>query len=285
MRAARILLASLTRPPNTSLLPRCDDRQTRSAINSLIARFAGQRAALEDRRIRGPVLDKILGSLQRLRSPNICAYYVANAVLVSEEFDAVPRAGCAAAFSVAQMLVAKLLQRTPPSSLTAALAPFGERAIALAADAGVRIVIVPGGRAFTQCSPAVAALVPDIDSWQAPPAGLFVLEERLILLRAGALRMAVAHEFAHALDALAAAKPRSYFSFENSEIRAAYSSANGFINEYAASSLDEYFAESMRAYVEVNDNRSSWLPLTRKMLQIRDARMFSIIEEFIKAKF
>jgi hypothetical protein len=285
MRAARILLASLARPPNTSLLPRCDDRLTRSAINSLIARLAARRAAIERRCTRGPSLDRILGSLHRLRSPNICAYHLANAVLVSEEFGAVPRAGNAAPFSVAQKLVAKLLQRTPPSRLTAALAPFGERALALAADAGVRMVIVPGGRAFTQCSPAVAALVPDIDSWQAPPAGLFVLEERLILLRAGALRMAAAHEFAHALDSLAATKPRSYFSFEDSEIRAAYASASGFINEYAASGLDEYFAESMRAYLEVNDDRSNWLPLTRKMLQVRDARMFSIIEGFIKAKF
>jgi hypothetical protein len=285
MRAARVLLASLAKPPNTSLLPPCDERQTRSAINSLIARFATRRAALERRRVRGPSLDKILSALQRLRSPNICAYHLANAVLVSEEFGAIPPVRCIAPLSVAQKLAAKLLQRTPPSSLTAALAPFGERALALAANAGVRMIIVPGDRAFTQCSAAVAALVPDIDSWQAPPAGLFVLEERLILLRAGALRMAAAHEFAHALDSLAAAKPRSYFSFENAEIRAAYAWANGFINEYAASGLDEYFAESMRAYLEVNDDRSSWSPLTRKLLQIRDARMFSIIENFIRTRF
>ena len=63
-----------------------------------------------------------------------------------------------------------------------------------------------------------------------------------------------------------------------SDIREAFVSATGYVNEYAASGLDEYFAESVRAYVEVNDDRSSWLPLTRHDLFLRDPRMFRIIE-------
>jgi hypothetical protein len=285
MRTPRVLLASLSRPPSTSLLPPCDELQTKTAIDMLMTRFARRRATLERRGKKGASLDKVLSALQRLRNPLMCAYLLADRILVSEEFDAVARAGCAAAPDVARKLATELFRGNAPLALALALAPFGERALAFAANRGVRIIVVPGGRAFTQCSAAVAALVPDIDRWQAPPAGLFVLEERLILLRAGALRMAAAHEFAHALDSLAATKPRSYYSFENAEVRAAFSSAKGFINEYAASGLDEYFAESVRAYVEVNDDRSSWLPLTRKALQVRDARMFSIVDGFFRTRF
>jgi hypothetical protein len=125
----------------------------------------------------------------------------------------------------------------------------------------------------------VASLVPDIDRWAAPPAGLFVLEERLVLLRHGALRMAAAHEFGHALDAVLAARPRSYHSFEDEAIRTAFANASRFVNEYAASGLDEYFAESVRAYVEVNDDRSQWLPLTRHELALCDPTMFAIVED------
>jgi hypothetical protein len=144
------------------------------------------------------------------------------------------------------------------------------------------MMVVADGMAFTQCSRSVASLVPDIDRWQAPPAGLFVLEERLLLLRGNALRMTAAHEFAHALDAVLASRPRSYFSFENADVRDCFSSATGFVNEYAASGLDEYFAECLRAYVEVNDDHSSWLPLTRHDLLTRDPRMFTLIDRLFR---
>ncbi|MBV8671779.1 MAG: hypothetical protein JO098_08405, partial [Candidatus Eremiobacteraeota bacterium] len=169
--------------------------------------------------------------------------------------------------------------RAAPRALVEALAPFGLAALQRAVDARIRIAMVPAGRAFSQCSRSVASLVPDIDHWAAPPAGLFVLEERLVLLRNSALRMAAAHEFAHALDAILAARPRSYYSFEDAKIRKAFASANGFVNEYAASGLDEYFAECVRAYVEVNDDRSQWLPLTRHDLAVCDPAMFAIVEE------
>jgi hypothetical protein len=57
------------------------------------------------------------------------------------------------------------------------------------------------------------------------------------------------------------------------------------VNEYAASSLDEYFAESVRAYVEVNDERCAWLPVTRQDLYLRDPRMFALIERLFKSEF
>lgn len=57
-----------------------------------------------------------------------------------------------------------------------------------------------------------------------------------------------------------------------------FATATGFVNEYASTGLDEYFAESVRAYVEINDARCAWLPLTRQDLYLRDPRMFALVE-------
>jgi hypothetical protein len=229
-------------------------------------------------RATGPVLERLIGALRRLENPHLMAYATPNGVLLCEPFGAKVSVVQAASAGDAYELVAKLLHRPPPRTLVAALAGFGRAALERAVAGGVRAVIVPRNRPFSQCSRSVASLVPDIDDWQAPPAGLFVLDERLLLLRPNALRMAAAHEFAHALDAVLARQPRSYFSFESAEVREAFINATGYVNEYAASGLDEYFAECLRAYIEVNDDRSSWMPLTRHELFVRDPRMFAIIE-------
>jgi hypothetical protein len=283
MSLPRVRLARLSSPPNTSMLEPATTAEARRSIALLAARFQRRRALLAARGTTGAALERVLGAIRRLQSPYLQVFHETGALLASEPFDATPRVGALATMTRARELVARLTSRAPSAALVEALAPFGERALRLAAGAGVRVTVVPNGRPFTQCSPAVAALVPDIDRWQAPPAGLYVLEERLILLRSGALRMAAAHEFAHALDALLAAKPRSYFSFENPGVRSAYAAASGFLNEYAASGLDEYFAESLRAYVEVNDDRSSWLPLTRLELKARDPCMFEIIDSLFRS--
>ena len=221
---------------------------------------------------------RVLGALHRLQSHNLAAYRTPSGIVLSEPFGATPGVVVPARYEDAWDLVGTLLQKTPPRALVASLACFGRPALERAVTGGVRAVIVPPHRAFSQCSRSVASLAPEIDRWHAPPAGLFVLEERLLLLRPHAVRMAAAHEFAHALDAIMAQQPRSYMSFESSDIREAFVSAPGYVNEYAACGLDEYFAESVRAYVEVNDDRSSWLPLTRHDLFLRDPRMFKIID-------
>ena len=41
----------------------------------------------------------------------------------------------------------------------------------------------------------------------------------------------------------------------------------------------------MRAYVEVNDERCAWLPVTRQDLYLRDPRMFGLIERLFKSGF
>jgi hypothetical protein len=178
-----------------------------------------------------------------------------------------------------------MLGTKPDPELEDVLAAYGEQALVAAARSGFTIAIVPDGQPFASFSSSVARCAPGIDAWAAPPSGLFVVEERRILLRPHALRMTAAHEFAHALDALLARKLRSYFSYESEELRYYFATASAFVNEYAASSLDEYFAESMRAYVEINDERCAWLPLTRQDLYLRDPRMFALIERLFKGGF
>ena len=288
MPAQRILIARLDDPPDTSRLERCGEHEVARALATMTARLLAKRRALGEVAARArPALERILGDLRRLQNPHMNAYrhHAANCIVLSEPFGVVPSVVRPAPPDVAFELVAALLRKKPPRRLASALAPFGIAALECALRGGVRALIVPRGRSFSQFSRSVASLVPDIDRWQAPPAGLFVLDERLLLLRAGPLRMAAAHEFGHALDAVLAAKPRSYLSFESAGIRKAFASATGFVNEYAASGLDEYFAECVRAYVEVNDPRSSWLPLTRHDLLTRDPRMFALVERLFADGF
>ena len=89
--------------------------------------------------------------------------------------------------------------------------------------------------------------------------------------------MTVAHEFGHALDcALGGGVYRSGYDLR---IRRAFAQARDFVTPYAATGLDEYFAESLRAYVEVNDAHSPWPKATRSRLAAVDPAMHAVIEE------
>jgi len=255
-----VVLADVSAPLDTSALPRCSENEFRAACAALRLRLIRRRTGLLARNDRSRRLDVVLAALRRLQGESLAGYRLPGATLLSEPFGALPSVVPRAGVAVTASLVGAMLGRAAPAELVEALAPFGETVLRRAVRLGVRIAIVPQGKSFTAWSPSVAALVPDIDVWNAPPAGLFVLCERLVLLRRRALRMTAAHEFAHALDSTLARKPTFYFSFEDDAIRSCFTSATGFVNEYAASGLDEYFAEAVRAYFEVNDARSSWLP-------------------------
>jgi hypothetical protein len=122
---------------------------------------------------------------------------------------------------------------------------------------------------------SVPALAAGVDSWPVPPAGLFVVEERTVYLRSSS-PMTVAHEFAHALDC--ALGGGVYLSGVDPRIRRAFRQARAFVTPYAASGLDEYFAESVRAWVEANDPRSPWPRATRARLRALDPPMAAILE-------
>jgi len=281
----RMALANLDKPPDTSRLVACDDGATASAIETVRARLMQRRRSLLRKTPPAGDIDRIVGSLRRLQSPHIAAYRLDGSIVLSEPFNAVPCAVARAPLRIATRAARAMFDGRPPAKVVKALAAFGERALSAAVSGGVRIDVVPEKKRYAEFSRAVARLVPGIDDWSAPPSGLFVVEEKRILLRNRAMTMTVAHEFAHALDSVLAKKPRSYFSYESDELRHCFATTSGFVNEYAASGLDEYFAESLRAYLEVNDSRCAWLPLTRFELKARDPKMFALIEKVIGSGF
>ena len=84
------------------------------------------------------------------------------------------------------------------------------------------------------------------------------------------------HEAAHAFDC--ALGGGAYRSSTDANIRRAFSNARGFVTPYAASGLDEYFAESVRAYVGANDARCMWPAVNPERLKSLDPAMFAIVE-------
>ena len=278
MPRSRYILSDVDRPPDTSSLVECEHTQRASAIECLRLRMLRARAGIVHAHAGSVRSDRLLAALRRLESPHVAAYQRDADVLISEPFNAVPCVVEPAAVALAEPIVRSMLGAAPPRVMVNALRLFGDAALRRAEAAGVRIGIVPQGGRVAHYSDAVAKLVPGIDAWPSPPSGLFVVEERRVLLRAKPMAMTIAHEFAHALDAILARRPRSYFSYEDESVRRCFAESTGFVNEYAASAPDEYFAESVRAYLEVNDGRCAWLPLTRRLLRERDQRMFAAIE-------
>ena len=76
---------------------------------------------------------------------------------------------------------------------------LGAMRSAFALGARIRVRLLRGTQKYRDASPALARLGIDVDAWPAPPAGLFVVEERGLYLRSRS-PMTVAHEFGHALD-------------------------------------------------------------------------------------
>jgi hypothetical protein len=161
------------------------------------------------------------------------------------------------------------------AAIDAVLDRFGPGALRVAASAGIRLVHLRGSEAYRDRSRALRRLASGVDDWPVPPAGLFVVEERTVYLRSTS-PMTVAHEFAHALDC--ALGGGVYLSGVDPRVRRAFHAARGFITPYAASGLDEYFAESLRAWVEANDPRSPWPRATRARLRALDPAMSNILE-------
>jgi hypothetical protein len=130
---------------------------------------------------------------------------------------------------------------------------------------------------YRDASPGLRRLGVDVDAWPVAPAGLFVVEERTVYLRSLS-PMAIGHEVAHAIDcALGAGTYRSGF---DPKIRAAFAAARAFVTPYAATGLDEYFAESVRAFADVfNDEVSPWPRATRERLRACDPAMHAIVAE------
>ncbi len=167
-------------------------------------------------------------------------------------------------------------------TIAATLQRFGPHALRYAAERGIRIAVLPIGSRYRDASSALRRLGIEVDAWPVPPAGLFVVEERTMYLRS-ANPMTIAHEFGHALDcALGGGVYRSGY---DTRIRAAFENARDFITPYASVGIDEYFAESMRAYVEINDPQSPWPLATRERLRAIDPLMTSYLRSVFETVF
>ncbi|HEY8314960.1 MAG TPA: hypothetical protein VIG51_12435 [Candidatus Baltobacteraceae bacterium] len=168
------------------------------------------------------------------------------------------------------------------SAVVRTLTKFGTPALAFARDRGIRIVPLARAQRYADASGALRRMGIDVDRWPAPPAGLFVVEERCVYLRSRSA-MTVAHEFGHALDC--ALGGGVYRSTVDPELRALFSAANTFVTPYAATGLDEYFAECVRAFVEVNDPASFWPRATRQRLRRLDLGMYEYVERLFANEF
>jgi hypothetical protein len=172
--------------------------------------------------------------------------------------------------------------RATVSAIAATLRRFGPGAQRVACDAGIRIVALGPGEGYRDRSLALRRLAAGVDDWPIPPAGLFVVEERTVYLRSFS-PMTVAHEFAHALDC--ALGGGIYLSGVDARIRRAFERATAFVTPYAASGLDEYFAEAMRAWVEANDTASLWPRATRARLRTVDLPIYDFIATLFATTF
>lgn len=163
-----------------------------------------------------------------------------------------------------------------------ALVRYGAGALRFAGEHGIRAVPMERDELYRDASPVIERMGVNVDAWPAPPAGLFVVEERTIYLRSRS-PMTVAHEFGHALDC--ALGGGIYRSGIDPRIRDAYAAAREFVTPYASTSLDEYFAECLRAYVDANDPMSVWPRATRERLRRVDAAMYDYIAALFLNEF
>ena len=167
-------------------------------------------------------------------------------------------------------------------AITSTLALYGSDALQFAKNAGIRVRALAPAERYRTASAVLSRLGIDVDAWPAPPAGLFVVEERTVYLRSRS-PMTVAHEFGHALDC--ALGGGVYHSGIDPALQRLFSTARDFVTPYAASGIDEYFAESMRAFVEANDPTSHWPRATKTRLRDIDPNLFVYVERLFEIEF
>jgi hypothetical protein len=144
------------------------------------------------------------------------------------------------------------------------------------ADHGVTITVLRDGESFGAASPALRRLGAGVDRWPIPPAGLFVVEERAVILRSVS-GMTFFHEVQHAIDLCLGGGV--YRSGVDPRFRKRFNAATAFVTPYAASGCDEFWAESARAWWGpiANDKRSLWPDVSRERLRSLDEEMYELV--------
>jgi len=178
---------------------------------------------------------------------------------------------------IASALLVDDASETARGSVIAALASYSMPLLDRTVAAGCRIRVLASGERYCDASAALRRLGANVDGWPVAPAGLFVVNERTVYLRSLG-PMTIGHEVGHAIDC--ALGDGVYRSGVDPAIRAAYTGARAFVTPYAASGLDEYMAEALRAYADgLNDVASLWPRATRERLLACDPTMHAIVAE------
>lgn len=172
-------------------------------------------------------------------------------------------------------------RRFAAAPILGTLERFGEQALTFALQRGISVVPLRRCERYDAASPALTRLGIDVDAWPAPPAGLFVVEERTVYVRSRSA-MTIAHEFGHALDC--ALGDGVYRSGVDPTLRRLFTDAKQFITPYAATGIDEFFAEALRAYVEINDPASHWPRATKPRLRRIDAELYEYVERLFRVE-
>lgn len=142
-----------------------------------------------------------------------------------------------------------------------------------------KLVTLEPGERYLDASGALSRMMLDVDTWPAPPAGLFVVEERTLYLRSLST-MTVVHEYGHAIDC--ALGNGVYHSGINASLRTEFADATSFVTPYAATGLDEYFAEGFRAYCGANDPASAWPKATCQRLRTCAPALAALFDQLAK---
>jgi len=141
---------------------------------------------------------------------------------------------------------------------------------------GVTITALHSGEGFSDVSPALRRLGAGVDRWPIPPAGLFIVEERSVILRSVS-NMTFFHEISHALDMCLGGGV--YRSGLDPRFRRRFDAASGFVTPYAAAGVDEFWAESGRSWWGeiANDPYSLWPAVSRERLRRVDQEMYELV--------
>ncbi|TAM65811.1 MAG: hypothetical protein EPN48_18255 [Microbacteriaceae bacterium] len=182
-----------------------------------------------------------------------------------------------------EVVSAKYDQKGAEDASASLEAYYPEHVLAFAAKHGTRVVPLAPGVSYCISSVTLSKIAPHLDTCPSPPAGLYVIAEKTAYLRK-VNDLAVVHEFAHALDRSLgeAGGYDGYLSFADQSVREAFHVKRGFTTPYAASALDEFFAESVRAYVEANSDRCPWPKATRERLLAVNPAMYEIVERLFE---
>ncbi len=168
-----------------------------------------------------------------------------------------------------------------PYSVRKVLGAYGPGVTKFLGEQEITIRVLDFGEEYIQASEELRRLNIQVDNWPTPPAGLFVVSERRAYFRRIS-QMTIAHELAHAFDL--ALGGEGYYSSIDRDIQKAFACARRFVTPYAATRIDEYFAEAVRAWLEINDARSPWPAVSQNRLRKADPAMFEIIRS-IFARF